>query len=51
MQDLLPGDWKLMDAFASEKASLRDVLSHVSGLPRCVSRRDGRRKRLRRTQS
>lgn len=34
MKDLLPGDWALMDKWATEKASLRDALSHVSGLPR-----------------
>ncbi|TCD62783.1 hypothetical protein EIP91_006401 [Steccherinum ochraceum] len=30
--DLLQDDWKLMDAWTSEKANIRDVLSHVSGL-------------------
>ncbi|GBE87232.1 beta-lactamase/transpeptidase-like protein [Sparassis crispa] len=34
VSDLLPGEWALADTWASEKASLRDVLSHVSGLPR-----------------
>jgi CubicO group peptidase (beta-lactamase class C family) len=34
IKNLLPDDWKLMDEWATEKASLRDVLSHVSGLPR-----------------
>jgi CubicO group peptidase (beta-lactamase class C family) len=34
VKDILPGDWKLMDDFASEKASIRDILSHLSGLPR-----------------
>jgi hypothetical protein len=34
VKDLLLDDWRLMDEWASEKASLRDVLSHVSGLPR-----------------
>ena len=34
MKDLLPKDWALMDQWATEKASLRDALSHVSGLPR-----------------
>ncbi|KAF8557186.1 beta-lactamase/transpeptidase-like protein [Imleria badia] len=33
LTDLLP-DWQLMDAWASERANLRDILSHVSGLPR-----------------
>lgn len=32
--NLLPDDWKLMDEWATEKATLRDVLSHQSGLPR-----------------
>lgn len=32
--DLLPGEWKLMDEWASSKANLKDILSHVSGLPR-----------------
>ncbi|KAF9232374.1 beta-lactamase/transpeptidase-like protein [Melanogaster broomeanus] len=31
--DLLP-EWQLMDEWASERANLRDILSHVSGLPR-----------------
>ncbi|KAH0826362.1 beta-lactamase/transpeptidase-like protein [Lanmaoa asiatica] len=33
LRDLLP-DWQLMDEWASERANLRDILSHVSGLPR-----------------
>jgi CubicO group peptidase (beta-lactamase class C family) len=37
LQDLLPEDWKLMDEWASEKANVHDLLSHISGLPRCVS--------------
>ena len=32
LRDLLP-EWELMDAWASERANLRDILSHVSGLP------------------
>ena len=32
--DLLPDDWKLMDDWATEKATVRDILSHRSGLPR-----------------
>ncbi|KAI0075191.1 beta-lactamase/transpeptidase-like protein [Panus rudis PR-1116 ss-1] len=32
--DLLPDDWKLLDEWAHSKANIRDVLSHVSGLPR-----------------
>ncbi|PCH42876.1 beta-lactamase/transpeptidase-like protein [Wolfiporia cocos MD-104 SS10] len=31
---LLPDDWALADEWASSKANLRDVLSHVSGMPR-----------------
>ncbi|KAG2030659.1 beta-lactamase/transpeptidase-like protein, partial [Suillus americanus] len=34
VQDILPGEWQLMDAWASEKANMKDILSHVSGLPR-----------------
>lgn len=33
---LLPGQWQLMDPWASEKANLKDILSHMSGLPRSV---------------
>ncbi|KAI0286671.1 beta-lactamase/transpeptidase-like protein [Russula aff. rugulosa BPL654] len=32
--DILGDDWKLMDPWASEKASLIDIFSHVSGLSR-----------------
>ncbi|KAI0945939.1 hypothetical protein AcV7_010047 [Taiwanofungus camphoratus] len=32
--DLLPDDWALADVWANKKASLRDVLGHVSGVPR-----------------
>lgn len=35
--DILPGDWKLMGEWASEKATIRDILSHQSGLPRYVN--------------
>ncbi|TFY81753.1 hypothetical protein EWM64_g2259 [Hericium alpestre] len=31
---LLPEDWAVMDEWTNEKASLKNVLSHVSGLPR-----------------
>ncbi|KAI0271647.1 hypothetical protein BC834DRAFT_454036 [Gloeopeniophorella convolvens] len=31
-----PGDWELSDSWASQKANLIDMLSHVSGLPKCV---------------
>jgi CubicO group peptidase (beta-lactamase class C family) len=34
IQDLLPDEWKLQDAWTSEKASIRDLLSHTSGMPR-----------------
>ncbi|KAI0063209.1 beta-lactamase/transpeptidase-like protein [Artomyces pyxidatus] len=34
LKDILPGEWELMDPWASEKANLVDILSHVSGLPR-----------------
>lgn len=32
--ELLPNDWRLMNEWASEKATLRDIMSHQSGLPR-----------------
>jgi CubicO group peptidase (beta-lactamase class C family) len=34
VQDVLPEEWQLMDGWASKKANLKDILSHVSGLPR-----------------
>lgn len=34
LNELLPGEWKLTDQWASEKTALKDALSHVSGLPR-----------------
>ncbi|KAI0271642.1 beta-lactamase/transpeptidase-like protein [Gloeopeniophorella convolvens] len=34
LADILPDDWELMDPWASKKASLIDILSHVSGMPR-----------------
>jgi CubicO group peptidase (beta-lactamase class C family) len=34
---ILPNEWKLMDPWASQKANLIDILTHVSGLARCVS--------------
>ncbi|KAF7793989.1 hypothetical protein EIP86_005115 [Pleurotus ostreatoroseus] len=34
IQDLLPDEWELADHWTTEKADLRDILSHVSGLPR-----------------
>ncbi|KAG1754554.1 beta-lactamase/transpeptidase-like protein [Suillus lakei] len=33
VQDILPGEWQLMDDWASKKANLKDILSHMSGLP------------------
>jgi CubicO group peptidase (beta-lactamase class C family) len=33
VQDILPGEWQLMDEWASKKANMKDILSHVSGLP------------------
>ncbi|GJE94211.1 beta-lactamase/transpeptidase-like protein [Phanerochaete sordida] len=32
--DLLPDDWQLMDEWTSQRATIRDILSHQSGLPR-----------------
>ncbi|KAH9063767.1 beta-lactamase/transpeptidase-like protein [Lactarius deliciosus] len=32
--DILPGDWELSDPWASKKANLIDILTHVSGLAR-----------------
>jgi len=34
VKDILPGQWGLKDEWASEKANIRDILAHVSGLPR-----------------
>ncbi|KAF8207359.1 beta-lactamase/transpeptidase-like protein [Mycena galopus ATCC 62051] len=33
MRDLLPGEWMTEDEFSTDKADLRDLLSHVTGLP------------------
>ncbi|KAF8207383.1 beta-lactamase/transpeptidase-like protein [Mycena galopus ATCC 62051] len=33
MHDLLPGEWMTEDEFSTKKADLRDLLSHVTGLP------------------
>lgn len=33
IKDILPG-WALLDTWATEKANIRDILGHVSGLPR-----------------
>ena len=32
---LLPGDWKLDQEWATEKANIRDILGHLTGLTRC----------------
>jgi CubicO group peptidase (beta-lactamase class C family) len=34
VKDILPWEWALMDEWADQQASFRDVLTHVSGLPR-----------------
>jgi CubicO group peptidase (beta-lactamase class C family) len=34
MKAILPDEWELMDEWASEKATVHDILAHVSGLPR-----------------
>ncbi|KZP23442.1 beta-lactamase/transpeptidase-like protein [Athelia psychrophila] len=34
VKDLLPNEWALQDGWASEKASIRDIMAHVSGLGR-----------------
>ena len=34
LKDILPDEWKLQDEYASDHATLQDILSHVSGLPR-----------------
>jgi hypothetical protein len=34
LKDILPGQWSLKEEWASEKANIRDILGHVSGLPR-----------------
>jgi CubicO group peptidase (beta-lactamase class C family) len=33
LAQLLPEEWQLMDQWASQKVSIRDALSHMSGLP------------------
>ncbi|KAF7328949.1 Beta-lactamase domain-containing protein [Mycena venus] len=33
MRDLLPGEWMTEDQWSTDKASLKDLLSHVTGLP------------------
>jgi hypothetical protein len=34
LRDLLPGEWMTEDEFSTSKATLVDLLSHVTGLPR-----------------
>jgi len=34
LADILPNDWQLMDPWASQKANLIDILTHVSGIGR-----------------
>ncbi|KAI6121289.1 beta-lactamase/transpeptidase-like protein [Pisolithus sp. B1] len=34
VKDLLLGEWQLIDEWASERANLKDILSHVTGVPR-----------------
>ncbi|TDL17828.1 beta-lactamase/transpeptidase-like protein [Rickenella mellea] len=34
LREILPADWKLEDTWASEKANIQDILTHLSGLPR-----------------
>jgi len=36
LKDILPGKWKVMDRIASEKAAMKDIFSHVTGLAKCV---------------
>ena len=36
VKDLLPNEWNLMEKWANEKTSVKDILSHMTGMPRCV---------------
>jgi CubicO group peptidase (beta-lactamase class C family) len=36
MRDLLPKEWMVEDKWTTDKASLKDLLSHVTGLPGSV---------------
>ena len=38
LSDIFSSDWELSDPWASQKANLVDILSHVTGMPRCVQR-------------
>jgi hypothetical protein len=33
MRDLLPEEWMTEDEWTTDKASLKDLLSHVTGFP------------------
>ncbi|KAJ6602444.1 beta-lactamase/transpeptidase-like protein, partial [Mycena vulgaris] len=37
MRDLLPEEWIIEDKWTTDKADLKDLLSHVTGFPRLVS--------------
>ena len=34
MAELFPDEWLLQDEWASEKATVKDILAHLSGFPR-----------------
>ncbi len=36
IEQLLPGIWKLKDEWATEKANIKDLLTHTWGVPRCA---------------
>lgn len=36
LTDILPGDWELSDHWASKKANLIDILTHLSGMSRYI---------------
>lgn len=36
VKDLLKDEWELMDEWAGEKVAVKDILSHVSGVPAFV---------------
>jgi hypothetical protein len=36
VKDLLGDEWELMDKWANEKAAVKDILSHVTGIPAFV---------------
>ena len=37
LKDILPEEWQLMDTTASDLTSVKDILSHQTGVPRSVS--------------